>query len=183
MEGEKGPRNIVCDTSVLLAGGDPRSSFADQVFITPAVIGEIQRPDDKDRLETLRETGLQVREPSAASRGRVGEAAKTTGDGARLSAVDVDLLALALDLNGELLTDDRSMQNVAKVLQITYRGFAQSEIVGLWHWQSIIRCIGCGRTFEQEPPRGECIVCGHQVKKKHWRVPKGEAAGGKRRRK
>jgi rRNA maturation endonuclease Nob1 len=161
----------------LLAGGDPRATPDDEVYITASVQGEIRNQDDRDRLETLRATGLKVKEPTPDALRTIEEASKVTGDGKRLSAVDKELLALALEMGAELLTDDRSMQNLAASLKIPYRGFAQTEIKGLWHWQSHWRCIGCGRTYESEVPQGVCRVCGHEVKKKHWRVPKGEAAG------
>jgi UPF0271 protein len=176
-----GGRTAVCDTSVLLAGGDPRSGPDDAVFVTPAVLDEVRRPEDRERLETLRETGLKVQSPTAEGLRRVEEAAKAAGEGERLSKADKELVALALDLKAELLTDDRSMQNVAATLQVAFRGFAQSEIKGIWHWESQWRCSGCARAYEKEPLRGECTICGHAVKKKHWRVPKGEAAGPKRR--
>ena len=176
-----GGRTAVCDTSVLLAGGDPRSGPEDQAFVTPAVLDEVRRPEDRERLETLCETGLKVRSPTAEAFLRVEQAAKAAGEGDRLSKADKELVALALDLNAELLTDDRSMQNVAATLKVAYRGFAQSEIKGVWHWESQWRCSGCARAYETEPPKGECRVCGHAVRKKHWRVPRGEAAGPRRR--
>lgn len=176
-------RRIVCDTSVLLAGGDPRGTPEDLIFVTPGVLDEVKRDDDRERLETLREIGLKLQSPTDASLSAIEQAAATTGDGERLSKADKELLALALDLKAELLTDDRSMQNLAASLKMAYRGFAQSEIKGVWHWQSQWRCTGCGRTYETEPPKRECIVCGHEVRKKHWRVPMGEVAGPKRRKK
>jgi endoribonuclease Nob1 len=182
--GEKGaqvPRKLVCDTSVLLAGGDPRGSPEDEVFVTPSVINEVKRPEDRERLETLRDIGLKLQTPSEPSLAAIDKAAIATGDWQRLSTADKELLALAMDLKAELLTDDRSMQNLAATLGMPYKGYAQSEIKGIWHWESQLKCIGCGRTFATEPPRGECTVCGHEVRKKHWRVPKGEAAGPKRR--
>lgn len=174
-------RRIVCDTSVLLAGGDPRGAASDEIFVTPSVISEVKRDEDRERLETLRETGLRIQSPSAASLKAIAEAATVTGDGQRLSPADKELLALAQELGAEILSDDRSIQNLAATLKIPYRGYAQSEIKGVWHWQSQWRCTGCAKVYELEPPKNECIVCGHEVKKKHWRVPMGEAAGPKRR--
>jgi len=175
--GGNAPRTIVCDTSVLLAGGDPRSTAEDAVYITPGVVGEVRRDEERERLETLRATGLAVRAPAAGPLTAVEQAARATGDHERLSAADKELVALALELGAELLTDDRSMQNVARHLGVPYRGFAQAEIQGLWHWQSRWRCTGCGKVYGKEPPRRECAICGHAVVKKHWRVPRGEAAG------
>jgi UPF0271 protein len=175
------PRKLVCDTSVLLAGGDPRGTPEDEVFVTPSVMNEVKRPEDRERLETLRDIGMKLQSPTAPSLAAIDKAAEATGDGQRLSAADKELLALAMDLKAELLTDDRSMQNLAASLGMPYKGYAQSEIKGIWHWESQLKCIGCGRPYATEPPRGECIVCGHEVRKKHWRVPKGEAAGPRRR--
>jgi UPF0271 protein len=182
--GDKGaqiPRRLVCDTSVLLAGGDPRGTPDDEVYVTPSVMNEVKRPDDRERLETLREIGLKLQSPGAPSLAAVDKAAAATGDGQRLSLPDKELLALALELKAELLTDDRSMQNLAATMGVPYKGYAQSEIKGIWHWESQLKCIGCGRIYENEMPRNECIVCGHEIRKKHWRVPKGEAAGPRRR--
>lgn len=180
-KGAGAPRKMVCDTSVLLAGGDPRGTPDDQVFVTPSVLNEVKRPEDRERLETLREIGLKMQTPGAPAMEAIEKAAAATGDGQRLSPVDKELLALAMELKAELLTDDRSMQNLAASLGMPYKGYAQSEIKGIWHWESQLKCTGCGRTFDIDPPRGECTVCGHEVRKKHWRVPKGEAAGPKRR--
>ena len=174
-------RKIVCDTSVLLAGADPRGTPEDEIYITPAVTTELKHDDDRARIETLKELGLKTQAPSDHATRAIEAAAIKMGEGQRLSAVDKELLALALELKADLLTDDRSMQNIAKSLGISYRGYAQSEIKGLWHWQSVWRCIGCGREYDQELPQGECRVCGHQVRKKHWRVPMGEAAGRPRK--
>jgi UPF0271 protein len=172
---------VVCDTSVLLAGGDPRAGADDEAYVPPGIVGEVKRPDERERLETLLATGLRVQAPRGDALARVEEAAGATGDRERLSGPDKELVALALDLGALLLSDDRSVQNVAKHLGIAYRGFAQSEIQDLWHWQSRWRCTGCARMYDAEPPRAECVVCGHQVVKKHWRVPKGEAPGRGRR--
>lgn len=174
-------RKIVCDTSVLLAGGDPRGTPEDEIFVTPGVLEEVKREDDRERLATLREIGLKLQSPTDAALQAIEQAATATGDGQRLSRADKELLALSIDLKAELLTDDRSMQNLAASMKMPYRGYAQSEIKGVWHWQSQLKCTGCARTYEAEPPRRECIVCGHEVRKKHWRVPMGEVAGPKRR--
>ncbi len=174
--GSKMPRTIVCDTSVLLAGGDPRSGPQDTAYITPGVVAEVRRLDERERLETLRETGLEVRAPAAEALERVEQAARATGDNERLSGPDKELVALALELGAELLTDDRSMQNVARQLAVAYRGFAQAEIQGLWHWKSTWRCKGCGKVHDKEPLRRECAICGHAVVKKQWRVRRGESA-------
>lgn len=169
-------RTIVCDTSILLAGGDPRSAAGDTVLVTPGVVSETRRRVERERLETLLETGLEVRAPGPEALQRVEEAARSTGDDGRLSAADRELVALALELGAELLTDDRSMQNVAKHLKVAYRGFAQAEIGGLWRWQTTWRCTGCRKVYGAEPRGGECVVCGHVVVKKHRRV---QAAAGK----
>lgn len=163
-------RTVVCDTSVLLAGGDPRSGGDERVYITPGVVAEVRRREERERLETLLSTGLEVRSPGREALARVEEAAAATGDRERLSAADSELVALALELGAELLTDDRSMQNVAKQLEVAYRGFAQAEIGGMWRWQSTWRCKGCGKVYGDEPPGRECRVCGHEVVKKHRRV-------------
>jgi UPF0271 protein len=86
--------------------------------------------------------------------------AAATGDSLRLSPADVDALALALEHGATLITDDYSMQNLAKATGIPYLPMSQRGIVRVWAWER--RCRGC----HKEWPEGtaECPDCGSEVR-------------------
>jgi UPF0271 protein len=129
-------------------------------WTTPSVVGELGDLHAKCRFEALAATGLRVREPRGEDLARVREAALLTGDAGVLSATDQDILALALELEAVLVTDDFAIQNVAHRLGITTRSIRQRPARAIkWRY----RCSGCGR-YWREP--GDCPVCGAPIKRK-----------------
>lgn len=76
---------------------------ADVFYTVPAVIQEIRDAKARHQLQQqwIPLLGLQVKEPSAESMQRMVEFSKLTGDYPSLSAVDLQVLALVLDLERE----------------------------------------------------------------------------------
>jgi UPF0271 protein len=108
---------------------------------------------------------VKVLEPSATSLGEVERSVRETGD--RLSKTDVKLLALALDVkkegkDPEILTDDYSIQNLARVLGVGFSGVGEEGIKKVFRWISV--CPSCGRSFP--PSEQECRFCGSKLKRK-----------------
>jgi UPF0271 protein len=155
-------RVIILDTSAILSGKPIH--FPDATLVTtPAVSDELtQGGKDYQRFEFLRETGLSIHAPSPAAVRAVKHTAQTTGDDRRLSRADIEIIALAIDLNKEpqteatILSDDYSIQNVAAVLHLRFSGFSQKIITQKFKWVS--RCPGCGKQFTE--PVKICPVCG-----------------------
>ncbi len=125
----------------------------------PLVLGELHDARARLRLELFAGMGLRVHAPSAASRERVLHATVRTGDAGVLSPADRDLLALALELDGVLVTDDFAVQNVAHALGIATRPIIQ-RAARPRRWR--FRCVGCGVTGDAP---GECPVCGAAMKR------------------
>jgi rRNA maturation endonuclease Nob1 len=100
-------KKLVLDTSALFSMEQlPGDSEA---FVTPGVIKELERY--KDRRAILWGDLLRVSDASKANLAKVKKAASETGDSTRISPTDAEVIALALDLEAELLTDDYSVQN------------------------------------------------------------------------
>jgi endoribonuclease Nob1 len=129
-------------------------------YTTPSVVEELVDLRSKGRYEVFSAAGLMVREPDAASLARVGEAAERTGDKGVLSSTDRDILALALELDAVLVTDDFAVRNVAHRLEIPTRSILQRSSKAI-RWR--FRCTGCGRYWRRP---GECQVCGAPVRRK-----------------
>lgn len=152
-------RVLVLDTSALLAGR-PLGPGEDTV-VPAAVMGEL-RPGGRDRrhLDHLLAAGARVVEADPAARARVLAAASVGGESGRLSAADVDVLAVALVLDAELATDDYTVQNVARRLGVPVRGVQMKGIAQ--EYRFIPRCTGCRRILAA--PADECPTCGSPVR-------------------
>jgi len=153
---------IILDTSAILSGKPIH--FNDATLVTTPGVSDELTPGGKDYLtfELLKETGLMIYAPSPEAINQVKKTAKETGDDRRLSVADIEIVALALDINKKpdqeatILTDDYSIQNVATVLKIHFLGFSQKIITQKFKWVS--RCPGCGKQFNE--PVKICPICG-----------------------
>jgi len=123
-------------------------------MVPPGVIKEMQKHGD--RRIALWEGLLQVVSPSEASISRVLDKARESGDLGRLSDVDISVIALALDTNGKILTDDYSIQNLASILEVEYMAVGMKAIQKVLKWN--YRCLGCGKWYKEKAP--ECPICG-----------------------
>ncbi|WP_456367589.1 type II toxin-antitoxin system VapC family toxin [Thermococcus sp.] len=146
----------VIDTAIFIQGVDVEG------VTTPKVVEEVRDPESKLFLEGLISAGkVRVLEPSRESVETVKDAAKKTGELNELSEADVEVLALAYELKGILLTDDYNLQNIAKTLGIEFRTLKRG-IKRVIRWNYV--CIGCGKRFREMPPEGICPDCGSPVR-------------------
>ncbi len=141
----------VLDSSAIISGVSVPVSDA---VITPGVYEEV-------KLKSSHMLAYAVEVPAPEFVERVVEAAKRTGDYAVLSDTDIEVLALALQKNAVLVTDDYAMQNVADFLKIPYdsaqmRGIKEQR---RWKW----RCESCGRYYRKR--YDECPVCGGRLRR------------------
>lgn len=162
-------RPLVLDTSALLAG---RPLGPGEDTLVPSAVLEELRPGGRDRrhLDMLLAAGARLVEAAPADRARVREAAVEGGEGGRLSAADVDVIAVALEVGGEIVTDDYTVQNLAKRMNIPTRSIQTKGITESYKF--VPRCTGCGRFLDKQYP--ECPVCGSpvkMVKDRHHKVP------------
>lgn len=154
--------NRVLDTAALLHWPPTR--------LSGGVCAHSQR-QELERLSAARSmlieaADLQWRAPSPAALEEAKTAASASGDLARLSDVDVDVLALALSLQAVLVTDDYRLQNTYRHAGGTVEPVVNTVSKHVWIWEQ--RCKGCGATSPLEPDvarskrgtTGECNRCG-----------------------
>lgn len=133
-----------------------------------------------ERLSTARamlvETAdIQWRVPAPASLNDAKSAASASGDLARLSDVDLDVLALALAYRAVLVTDDYRLQNTYRHAGGTVEPVVNRASKQVWVWEQ--RCTGCGATssLQNDVARskqgsvGECRICGSPLEIKRRR--------------
>jgi UPF0271 protein len=131
-----------------------------EVFTTPSVHDELKDIRSKGNFEKWCAAGLRVMSPDPLNLERVAAAAAKSRDTGIISATDADLLALTLELDAVLYTDDFAIQNVASVLGVKTCPIQQRKAKRV-HWK--YRCSGCGRYFDHD---GECMICGAAIKRK-----------------
>lgn len=96
-----------------------------------------------------------------------------SGDSLRLSVPDKKLIGLALMLNDEnkeikVITDDYTIQNTLKILNIPFSGVLTSGIKEVYNWKKV--CEGCKKEFDEDYPFDDCDICGSKIFKKRLKV-------------
>ncbi len=129
-------------------------------YMTSSVKDEISRGKQAKDLNLLVDISIKIMDPSTPNVERIEAKARETGDIGRLSKTDIEVLALALEIDGIILSDDYSVQNIAKALDIKFKGGAEKGIkeVFTWRW----RCRGCGKFYDEEMP--DCPICGSELR-------------------
>ncbi|MBQ8179349.1 MAG: nucleic acid-binding protein [Candidatus Methanomethylophilaceae archaeon] len=120
----------------------------------PGVIRELENHGDP-RLALWGDM-VRVSDCTGESMERVRDAAGRSGDLGRLSPVDLSVLALALDLDATIWSDDYSIQNVARIMGIGFRPVGMKGIQKVVRWN--YQCIGCGKWYKERMP--DCPICG-----------------------
>ena len=119
--------------------------------------------------QAIEEGKIIIKEPKEEFIEELNEIISKSGDDLRLSEADKKLLALALDLKSEnenikVLTDDYSMQNVLKIIDIPYDSIITEGIKGIYNW--VKTCEGCKKEFDADYPFDDCEICGSKVFKR-----------------
>jgi UPF0271 protein len=157
----------VLDASAFIGGYIPVNKLN---FTIPEVTAEVKDIKSKMILESaINEGKLKIEEPDMESLELIDSTIKLSGDVLRLSLVDKKLLALALSIkklqgNVTVITDDYTMQNVLKILEIPYKSVLTSGIKQIYAWKRI--CKGCKKEYSDDYSYDECEICGSPIYKK-----------------
>ncbi|MDD3754381.1 MAG: ribonuclease VapC [Methanobacterium sp.] len=133
---------------------------------TSAVISEIKDIKSKIAAESaLMEGTIILEEPDFESTKKVQMAIENSGDILRLSEVDKQVVALAVTLRKKfypvVVTDDYSIQNILKILNIPYKSVLTQGITEVYGWIKI--CRGCRKKYPPDYDYEECEICGSAV--------------------
>lgn len=106
---------IVLDAGPILKNTPPLSTLlaqCEEIITTPSVVGEIRDPDARARVETLYLPFLKQRSPTPKSFNIISEFARKTGDRSVLSRTDIEVLALAYEIECEKNDGDWRLRSV-----------------------------------------------------------------------
>ncbi|KAL4927782.1 rRNA-binding endoribonuclease [Aspergillus undulatus] len=112
---------IVLDAGPILKNNPPLSTLlaqCEELLITPSVVAEIRDPDARQRVETMYLPFLKQRSPSPKSVAFLSEFARKTGDRAVLSRTDLEVLALAYEVECERNSGDWRLRSVPGQKQV-----------------------------------------------------------------
>ncbi len=151
----------ILDASAFYAG-IPFGSSSD-CYTTSLVYDEIKHiKKNQEVLETLLETSrLKIRDPNPEFVESAIKAAKKTGDYQQLSKQDISVIALCIDLSGQIITDDFAISNVAKNIGLSISPLMTEGIRDVGEW--IHYCPGCRSNHKNGK---ECPMCGTVLKRK-----------------
>ena len=130
--------------------------------ITSSVLNEVGSEDARLAVTAaIREGRIKVMEPEKSMIKRVIAVATKTGDIESLSPTDIDVIALALEKNRVIVSDDYAIQNVANFLNLKYESTVHEGIRERFTWMWV--CEGCSRKYIKG---GTCPVCGSVIRKR-----------------
>lgn len=155
----------VIDSSVLLHA---TPDFRKEAYMAPSsVIGEVISETKKALVESAIKAGmLRIAEPGKRAMEKAAAGAAESGDIDGLSKTDLEVLALALEKNAVVVSDDYAIQNTARLLGLKTEAAAQDGIRKTVRW--VNTCTGCGRTYANVK-KGPCNVCGSEIRKRPFK--------------
>jgi len=151
----------ILDASAFYAGV-PFGS-ANDCYTTSLVYEEIKHiKKNQDALGTLLETNrLKIMDPDKESTNAAISAAKETGDFPQLSKQDISIIALCINLKGEIISDDFAITNVAKNIGLKISPIMTNSFQDVGKW--VHYCPGCRTNYTTGK---ECPMCGTPLKRK-----------------
>lgn len=145
-------------------------------YTVPEITAEIKDFESRLKFDSAVNEGLLVIEDvPQVYIDEVGEIISKSGDILRLSSQDIKLISLAYMLsqqgeNVKLISDDYTIQNTSKIMEIPYSGVMTRGIRGIYNWKKV--CEGCKKEYGEDYPFEDCEICGSRIFKKRIRVNK-----------
>ena len=163
----------VVDASAFINGFKPVSK---NNFTVPEITAEIKDFESRLLYDSAVDDGiLIVQDVTKDYIDKTDEIISKSGDILRLSVPDKKIIALALMLMDEgksvkVISDDYTIQNTLKIMNIPYSGIITEGIKEIYNWKKV--CQGCKKEFDEDYPFDDCDVCGSKIFKKRIKVAK-----------
>lgn len=139
-------------------------------FMTSTTVSEIKDINTEILLNNCIEEGLiTIEDVDYTDDESIQEVLLSSGDLMRLSSTDKDIIALALKHKKEgddvvTVTDDYSMQNALKLLDIKFKPVLTQGIKKTIKWKKI--CKGCRKEYSSDSKETICDICGSPIIRK-----------------
>jgi len=149
---------FVLDSSAFIGGFLPED---DEYFTVHDVIDEVEDDQSKERLSYFLNSGkIKIKEPNAEIVEDVTKKSQTTGDS--LSLTDIKIIALAIELDSPIISEDYGIQNVSSIMNVKYKSIRESGIKKIINWEYY--CMGCRKIYPKD--KKICQDCGSIIKRR-----------------
>lgn len=158
------PKIFVLDATAFIGLDFPKlQSITDATFFTTSnVVSELKDFRSRTNLDILKHTGrLKFNTPRKKLLHEVKKQIEVIDPQTTLSSVDIDVLALTLQMKGTLISNDLRLQNAAMHFDIPVKVVSGKKISFPRKWQ--LKCASCGKIFEESVQT--CTFCGGILKK------------------
>ncbi|PAV07413.1 PIN domain-containing protein [Methanosphaera cuniculi] len=157
---------------ILDASGIINGFYSDktQNIMTSKAVEEIKDLQTQIKLDECIENGIiKIEDITPDDYEKIMPTLLESGDFLRLSDTDKQIVALALKYknngyNPVTVTDDYSMQNTLKLLNLKFKPVNTKGIKNTIQWVRI--CKGCKKEYETNYPYDECEICGSEIIRK-----------------
>ena len=145
-------------------------------FTVPEITAEIKDFESKLTMDMAIEDGrLHIQDVPTKYINSIDDVVNKSGDVLRLSLPDKKLIALAYMFfkknKGVLvISDDYTIQNTLKILNIPYSGVLTEGIKEVYNWKKV--CEGCKKEYGEDYPFDDCEICGSKIFKKRIKIKK-----------
>lgn len=157
----------ILDASGLINGFYSKDSLN---LMTSSTVNEIKDINTEILLNNCIEEGfIKIEDVDYSEDSEIKEVLIDSGDFTRLSETDKDIVALALKHKYEgddviTVTDDYSMQNTLKLLNLKFKSVRTKGIKKTIQWKKI--CKGCRKEYPSDTLLEECDICGSPIIRK-----------------
>ena len=165
--------SYVLDASAFINGFQINSN---NNFTVPEITAEIKDFESRLKFDMAIDEGkLVIQDVPIGYISRVNDIISESGDILRLSKPDRKLIALAYMLSEQgidvkVISDDYTIQNTLKIMDIPYSGVMTEGIKGIYNWRKV--CEGCKKEYGEDYPFDDCEICGSKIFKKRIKVNK-----------
>ena len=157
----------ILDASGLINGFYSKDSLN---LMTSSTVNEIRDINTEMLLNNcINEGYIKIEDVDYSDDDEISGVLLDSGDFTRLSDTDKDIVALALKHKREgddviTVTDDYSMQNTLKLLNLKFKSVRTKGIKKTIQWKKI--CKGCRKEYPSDTSLEECDICGSPIIRK-----------------
>ena len=158
------PNILVLDATAFIRLDFPQLQSTNNTifFTTQSVVSELKDSRSRMNLDILKYSGrLKFSFPQNKIIKELEKQIYSIDPQTSLSYVDIEVLALTLQLEGALVSNDLNLQNVALHLNIPIKVVSGKKILELRKWQ--LKCKSCGRKINDAIVN--CPFCGGMLKR------------------
>lgn len=117
----------------------------------------------------IKDNKIKIEDVNVGDYDQLNEVLLESGDLMRLSQTDKEVIALAIKYNSMgydviTVTDDYSLQNVLKLLNLQFKTVYTKGISKTISWEKI--CKGCRKKYPKDTQEEECEICGSPIIRK-----------------